>query len=254
MNKIFEQDDLPQEPENYLNELVGENRKFKDPEALAKGKWHADRALSVKERQFDELSADYLRLKADYDATAKLEELLKDRLQSPPDRDPTPNANQPSYNPEDLAKLVDQRLTSYERQKRGEENVKKSRELAREALGSNWQSTLKNKMDDLEISEEETYSLMERNPKVFASTFGLQTRQGNPFQSPPASSQRTVFAPSKSEGSEETWSYFQKLKKDNPQAWLLPETQTRMYKAAQRLGDQFMDGDFGPMDTSLVKG
>jgi hypothetical protein len=259
MNKIFEEDDLPQEPENYYNELVGENRKFKDQEALAKGKWYADRALSTKERQFDELSSDYLRLKADYDARAKLEELLKDRLQQPQERDETPqNANQPGYNPDDLKKLMKQELTSYEREKRYEENVKKSKEIARESLGTNWSSTLKSKMDDLDITEEETYSLMERNPKVFASTFGLQTKPGQPsFQSPPTSNQRSdVFKPSVNKAAAgRTWSYYQKLKEEKGlQEWLDPKIQAQMYKDSQELGDAFADGDFGAINPALVRG
>jgi hypothetical protein len=183
--------------------------------------------------------------------------LLKDRLQ-PQEREPlTHNANQPGYNPDDLKKLMRQELSSYERQQRSAENVKKSKELARETLGSNWQSTLKNKMDDLEIGEEETYSMMESNPKVFASTFGLQTKPGqSSFQAPPTSSQRSdTFKPTTNKATAgRTWSYYQELKKNNPQVWLDPKIQSQMYKDSQELGEAFADGDFGNINASLVRG
>ena len=252
MNKLFEEDDnLPNQidpDKDYYTELVGEGRKFKDEKALARAKAESDEFIKMKNKQFDQLSQDYLRLKADYDATAKLEEML-DKVRSSENREELPpNANKPGMDTSELKQFFKSELSSYEREKRSEENVKKARELARETLGSNWQSTLKNKMDDLELSEDETMAMMARSPKAFATAFGLQTKpQQQSFQAPPVSSGRPEFKPSGS-NKERTWSYYQDLKKTNPQAWLDPKIQTQMYQDAQRLGETFADGDFGPLE------
>ena len=253
MNKLFEDDNLPSVVDDAKAiEYVREKFKLApevhvDP-SLARGKYESDEFIKMKNRQFDQLSEDYLRLKADYDARAKLEELL-DKRQVSEERDPPPNANKPGIDPAELEKIFESRINAHERKKTQEENVKRAKELARETLGSNWQSTLKNKMDELELSEDETMSLMARSPKAFANTFGLQTKPNQPsFQAPPMSSVKTDNFKPNAKGQERTWSYYQDLKKSNPQAWLDPKIQTQMYQDAQRLGESFADGDFGPIE------
>ncbi len=146
MNKLFEEDDsLPGQidpDKDYYTELVGEGRKFKDEKALARSKAEADEFIKFKNKQFDQLSESYLKLKADYEARAKLEELI-DQIPTRDNRE-LPNANnQPGIDPKDLETLIESKFTSYEKKQRQEENVKKAKELAREKLGQRWSSALK---------------------------------------------------------------------------------------------------------------
>ena len=71
-------DQTPQIDPNkdYLAELVGEGKKFKTDKDLARGKYEADLYVKTLERQLDELRNDHLKLREDYTARAKLEELL----------------------------------------------------------------------------------------------------------------------------------------------------------------------------------
>jgi hypothetical protein len=254
MNKLFEEDDNLPGPVDEAKAIEYVREKFKiDPSvtidpSLAKSKYEADEYIKMIVRQKDELASDYLKLKADYDARAKLEELLNQR-QLPEEREHNPNANKPGIDPSELKQMLQSELSSYKKQERAEDNVKRAKELAREALGSNWQSTLKNRMDELELSEDATIAMMAQSPKVFAQAFGLQTKpQQQSFQAPVSSSQRSDNFKPKVQGQERTWSYYQELKKTNPQAWLDPKIQTQMYQDAQKLGDAFADGDFGPLE------
>src|SRR5678815_2601198 len=61
---------------DYLTELVGEGKKFKSPQELARGKYEADQYVRTLERQKDELRSDYLKLKDEQAARAKLEDLI----------------------------------------------------------------------------------------------------------------------------------------------------------------------------------
>jgi hypothetical protein len=41
-----------------------------------------------------------------------------------------------------------------------------------------------------------------------------------------------------------TWSFYKKLMKDDPTDYWKPTTQARMFSDAEKLGDDFKDGDF----------
>ncbi len=107
-------------------------------------------------------------------------------------------------------------------------------------------------MDELELSEDETYSLMARSPKAFANTFGLETKpMQQPFQAPPASTYKSDFKPTAS-GQERDWNYYMDLKEKDPKAWLNPKVQTQMYHDAQRLGSKFATGNFNDYEERII--
>ena len=219
-----------------------------DP-ALAKSKYEADLTIKMKNAQFDTLSADFQRLQADYNARASLEELLT-KAQSR-EEPPTPNANQTK--PVDLSeidKLVEQKLSSREKQRLADDNLKKSKELVREKYGSKSTEFLRNKMEELDLTEDEMNAWAARSPKAFIRTLGLDDpKPQQSFQSPPSSQYNSAqFKPTTEK---RTWSYYQDLKVKDPKAWLDPKIQTQMYHDAQRLGADFGDGDFNQYDERL---
>ena len=56
--------------ENFLDHLVGEGKKFTDPEAMAKGKYESDRHVSNLEKQLAEL-------KEDLDKATQMDEMME---------------------------------------------------------------------------------------------------------------------------------------------------------------------------------
>jgi curved DNA-binding protein CbpA len=246
-------DNDPIDPVAYVKE------KFKlaadavvDP-ALAKSKYEADEFIKMKNAQFDTLSADYQRLKADYDARASLEELLT-KAQNFREESPPPNANTSKPTQPDLSeieRLVESKLTAREKQRLADENLKKSKELVREKYGSKSTEFLRNKMEELDLTEEEMNAWAARSPKSFIRTLGLDDpAPQQSFQTPPAS--RYNSAQFKPTTEKRTWSYYQDLKAKDPKAWLDPKIQTQMYHDAQRLGAEFGDGDFNQYDERLT--
>jgi hypothetical protein len=246
-----EDDNLPDIDENkdYFQELVGDGKKFKTPQDLAKGKYEADEYIKMIVKQKDTLANDYLRLKADYDARAKLEEVLKtfqnananDNLDNTPEEK---NVNQPQFDPNKLEEMIESRLSAREKQRIADANLKTVKDELREKLGRNWSEKLRATLDDLDLSEGDMELLARRSPKAFLKTVGLVEQTKEPtFQAPPMSSVRNDnFKPKGSE--KRTWSYYQALKEKNPRAWLDPKVQTQMYHDAQELGSAFADGDF----------
>jgi hypothetical protein len=98
-------------------------------------------------------------------------------------------------------------------------------------------------MESLEITEEDLNEMARNRPKFLLKTLGLdQPAPKEPFQTPIRSTQK--FVPAGAE--KRTWSYYQKLKKENPKLYNDPKTNVQMQKDYIELGDEFEDGDFRP--------
>jgi hypothetical protein len=233
--------------ETYYDKLVGEGRKFKDQEALAKGKAEADEYISMINRQKDEfrvLNDQYhdqiIRLKSELADRASLEDMLnQERTREPPQT--TPAKTQPSI---DFDVEFEKRLSDYERKKIAESNLNKVKAQLREKLGSDYVSTLRNKMDELELTVEEMDSLAARSPKAFMRSMGLedQAPKGPAYQTPMSSTVNTTTLKPKSE--ERNWDWYMDLKAKDPQAWMSAKIQQQMYDDSQSLGARFATDDF----------
>jgi hypothetical protein len=248
-------DNQPLDPnKDYLQELVGEGKKFKSPQELARGKAESDEYIKILERRSDELRNDYLRLRDESTSRARLEELI-DQLQKQSTQPVTSN-NQPSVNEPPLGKpdpnnsreraeiesLVSSKILEHEATKKQQENFELVRNKLKERYGSNYQNLLKEQLNTLGLSEDFANDLARRHPNVLFKTLGLDAQPQENFQSPPRSNQRSDnFAPSTTK---RTWSYYQKMKKENPKVYFDPKTTVQMHNDAIALGKEFEDGDF----------
>lgn len=237
-------------PQDYYQELVGDGKKFKDNQDLAKGKWQSDHYIKTLEMQKDELRKDYLKLKEDYEARAKLEELI-DQLHKQPFQQPTisentmpANVDKPGLDPTQIESLVSNKIQEHEASKKQTENFNSVKIKLRERYGSNYQEVLKQQIDELGISEDYANNLARSNPVVFERTFGLdKPAQAQNFQTPPRSTR--ISDNFNQKGSQKrTWTYYQDLKQKDPKIYYDPKIAVQMEKDIQELGDSFMDGDF----------
>lgn len=231
---------------NYLEELVGEGKKFKDPESLARGKFEADRFIEHKNREFDQLREDYLKLRSDYNTSQKLGELLdklstqqSDTMNSPPVVD----TQKPIMDPEQFNSLVSKQIQEYEAQKRETENMNLVRSKLQERFGADYAQQLKSQATNLGLTDTQVDDLARKAPRAFFKTLGLDDAPAQSgFQAPPRSNVRSDnFSPTTQK---RTWSYWQNVKRTDPQLYLSPSTQTQILKDAVELGPAFKDGDF----------
>lgn len=247
---LLEDNDQTTDPVEYVRKKFNMAADVHIDPVIAKSKLESDNYIKMMEKQKDELAESYLKLKADYESRAKLEELI-DQI---PSRDSANNLNanntKAQQDPIDIDKLVDAKFSSYEKKKKADENLKIVKDQLREKLGNNYANTLRNKMDELDLSEAELDALAARSPKAFMKTIGLdETPNKNPFQSPMSSSYKSDNFKKTEEN--RNWDYYQKLKETNPRAWLDPKVQTQMYHDAQRLGPAFATEDFNKYSERL---
>ena len=233
---------------DYFSELVGEGRKFKDQNSLARSKMESDFYIKTMEKRMDELRTDYLKEREENTAKAKLEELidkLQSQQQSTSSYEPSVKEDKmPIFDPKQLDSLVSTKIQEHEVSRKQQENFNIVRNKLKEKFGNNYQTALKEQIDMLELTEEDVNALARKSPTAFMRTLGLdQPQQEQSFQAPPRSSMRgDTFKPTAS--AKRTWSYYQNLKRNDPKAYQDPKTTVQMHKDAQELGETFRDGDY----------
>lgn len=248
-NLLDDSEDLPAiDPEkNYLEELVGDGKKFKSSEELAKGKFASDLYIKDLEKGRDVLKTDYLELKAKYDSMASMSELVDQLKAHHQLASSTPNlkANEVKpVDPKQIESLVSSKILEYENTKKESDNFNSVKNKLIQRYGRNYQEVVKQQIDELGINEVELNELAKKQPKVAIRTLGLdQEPLKENFQTPPQSIKRSdSFAPSA--GTKRTWAYYEKMRKDQPTVYWTNKIQTQMHRDHAELGKTFEDGDW----------
>lgn len=226
------------ENKDYFAELVGEGKKFKDEKDLAKGKFLADQYIDFKNKEYDELRADYLKLKEESTATGRLQELL-DKLESKADLTSNEHPDvkedkQPILAPEQIESLVSTQVEKLEAKKKADANFAKVQAKLKEKFGSNYPSILKTQIQSLGLDSKDVDDLARKSPDAFFRTFGLD-QKAETFQAPPPSSHRSDNFLQKS-GEVRNKKFYDKLKKENPELYTNPKTQVQMHNDAIAMG------------------
>jgi hypothetical protein len=113
-----------QTKESFVDHLVGDGKKFKDIEALAKGKLEADRHIGEITKTLDELRAELA--KQDY-AKNLLEQMSKGSEtgaeQPPPVTTSSSNTENTTQSASDFEALVEKVITAKEKSKTASQNI-----------------------------------------------------------------------------------------------------------------------------------
>lgn len=245
MTNLFNTDTPAIDPSrNYLDELVGEGKKFKSVDDLARGKAEADAYIATIVRQLDET-------KQELNTRARLEEMLT-QLRPTPAAAPQPAAVDPlqsehreqtnGFTADDVDKLINERLTQREIARTKQQNFDFAKQELEKAFGTNYGEVLKNKASELGVAPEWVNNLATENPKALLKLVGAEQAAPRPqapsLFSPPASQVQAQF---QAGATERTQSYYKALKIKDPTTYYSNATTVQMHKDAQRLGERFFD-------------
>lgn len=234
--------DSPQQinPEDY----VGEGKKWKDLQTLIKSKNDSDSYVKIMEARLDDFREQITEMSKTNSTRASLEDLLKQADEqnlaskhTPPLKEDTT----PTLKLEDIKNLAKQTYAEEETARQQQSNFNLVRAKLTEQLGDNYAETVRERIADLGMSEQEFNSLARSNPKLLINALGLEQTKKEPFQAPLRNSGNLKGkAPIK-----RTWSYYQDLKKNSPSLYRDPKIAVQMHDDAMSLGNEFYDGDFG---------
>jgi hypothetical protein len=228
---------------DYYSLLVGENAKFKNEKELAKGKYIADNYIGTLESQMDQLRAELDKERNTNMAKAKLEDLLdqyQKRQQEPPAKEPIQDKS-PTIDPKQIESLIDNRMQERETSRKQQDNQDFVKKQLTEQYGTDYSRYIANAMSELDMSEDMLNQMARTNPKALLKMLGVGEQSRDPFRNTLRNTQ-VPFTPRPAE--QKTWSYWQKMKEENPKKYHSRETNVEMHRAALELGDAFEDGDF----------
>lgn len=242
-NEVNNQDSID-ENKDYFTELVGEDKKFKDAKALAKAKMYSDRHIATLEQEIAAKDAEYLQLREQAVAGAKLQALL-DRLEAQQEqqltsREQTLNSNEDtkpsSVDLNQIESLFDNKLKQHEQRRIEETNWSKVKTKLEEKYGDKFYPALQDQAANLGLTKKEVDDMARRNPSLFFKTFDLTDTKPENFRAPPKST--VTFTPKGEK--RRNYAYYQELNKKTPGIWLNdPKLRIQMEKDAQEQGEAF---------------
>lgn len=234
MNLLDGSDQTSSDRDEILNKW-----KDKSPEDLLKKAVEADLHIKNLEREAAERHQMYTNLYEESKTKASLTELLdqlKRERETPVASTP---ANEEVKKPMDLTEIdkrFDEKINSYERQKRETENFGKVLHKLKDRFGENYGATLKDRYSQLGLSNDRMNEIAKESPEAYFRMMGLND-QPETYQGVPRNAQRNdSFAPKVQK--RDYW-YYQELKKTNPKLYLDPKISAQMERDYAELGDAF---------------
>lgn len=214
---------------DYFAELVGDDKKFKDPKALAKGKAEADRYIELLKKQLADANAE-LNTRTSLDSFLTQ---MKDKPQGQAPVQPSPVPPASDIGALDESKLEErlmQILAKREAAKMSETNTERVTRVLSEQLGSNQSTFIKQKSAELQMPVAELEAFAIKSPAAFFRLVGISEERpnnGNPVV--PRSGVNSSSVPST--GGVKNKAYFEKLKQTDPKTYRDPKTTGEMMRA-----------------------
>lgn len=213
---------------DYVAELVGDGKKFKDVAGLARGKAEADAYIRQLTERLDEA-------RKELGSRTSLDDFLKEMKTL---RDPKPNGDHNVVIP-DSPKIPDDSsleekilsiLQSQQEKQIGESNIDRVQRVLADQLGDNAKQVINNKAKELGMSVVELQGLAQKSPSAFFRLVGV-SEEPRLSQTPslPRSGVNSLAVPSTS--GVKNKAYFDKLKQSNPKVYWDPKTTAEMIKA-----------------------
>lgn len=231
---------------SYVEQLVGEGKKFKDAEAMAKGKVESDTYIETLTKKLDDISAELeKRMTAE-----EIADQIRSKMQ-PPASTQTPNPgdgenadgtnqntnqNQQNFSTDDIERLLEQKIEEKSKVSKATANLDEANKVLREKIGVTANQYLSDKASEMGVSLEYLKEQAAVSPKAFFNMIGLnQPSASNTGFNPPSSSVSTI----PSGGTERNEAYYTKLYKESPNLRLDKDTSIQEHKDRMRLRDKF---------------
>lgn len=237
MADVFQTDpaEQPLEDKNYLEELVGEGKKFSDPEKLARAKVESDRFIAQLLKEQDEMRKALEKRNNEEEFLTKLEQITKPRQPEVPE--PTRNdplTERPQIPLDEIEKIIEQR----EAKKTAEQNLNTVVSRLEQAYGPDYRSRVQTQATALGVGTEFLTDIAAKNPQAFYKLMGLdeQKTQAPGFAPPPRSSVQS-FAPNT--GNKKNYNYWKAQRAEKGEGWYFQKsTQREIWDSVRTMGEQ----------------
>ncbi len=218
------------EDRNYLEELVGEGRKFKSPEDLAKGKFYADQAIDVLKQRLQEAQNELQNRKSLEDFMTEMKTL---KTPVEPEYRVSPDAPKPVE--VDIESQFEQLFAKREAKQRMESNRDKVTRVLNDHFGDQAKVAINRKAQELGMSLQDLQDLAFRSPSALFNLLGVSEVPRDRVAPTVPVSTTSTYGSQVNTGMRGR-KYYDNLKKTNPKLYDHPDTIGQMMKDAAAWG------------------
>lgn len=225
--------------DSFVAQLVGEGKKFRDVESLAKGKLEADRHIEEITKTLNELREEVSKQDYAKDLLAKLQDKGTESgtVNSAMDTN-TGNSATGNTSPDasEIETLVEQLITKKEQSRTLEQNIAVANDAVVKQYGEKAAEVVKTKASELGMSVERLKEIAAESPTAFLQLLGVgQSKEITRVTNPTSIRTETL----NSNTQDRTFQYYQNMRKENRNLYYSPKIQRMLMEDRLRLGDKF---------------
>lgn len=221
-----------------FEDLVGEGKKYKDTEAVAKAIAEKDRFIEQLKSEKAEVLKD-LQARPAVDRSQEILDRLEALAQKPAtestDTTPTERVEYKGLTEDDVFNLLARR----DAQSRATANMNTVKTALVEQYGDKYGQVLKSLQEKLGVDQKFLDNLAAQSPTAFSGLLTQIQPEAQPVFTPPVTSKPGAFQPTS--GGPKPRSAYLKMKAENPTLYNSNSVQNQMYKDAMALGEAFQD-------------
>lgn len=231
---IFAPDPFAIDPsKNYLEELVGEGKKFNSPEELARGKAESDAFIN-------QLQMEQEQLRNELKTRLNLEQFLNDLktvVPKPNNDDSQGHREQPEdksvMSDEELAARVRQQLMNMKGQETAATNIASFSQAVQSAYGPNAATKLRSQAAEVGMSVDDLKAMAARSPKAALKLIGVgEQKVVDTFNPPPRSQGMSLPAGNVKRGK----AYYDEIYRKSPNEFFTPKIQNERMAMIREMG------------------
>lgn len=146
----------------------------------------------------------------------------------------------PALSQEDLASIVDERLSAKDAATRAEENRMKAGKVMVEKFGEKAKEVMLKTGEGLGLGPETLQSIAEKSPTAFLKLFETAETASASTSSAGTINTEAIGVSDPNQG---TYAWYEKMRKENPKLYRSTKVQNQMFKDAERMGQEKFMGD-----------
>lgn len=217
MSDLFQTDpdEIPALDPNkvYKDELVGEGKKFKDEEALARAKVESDRYIAQLLREQEEMRQALNKRINEEEFLTKLETLSKGKSPDPQDPPVNDGTQTTAITPEAVEEIIARREAENQRKT----NLATAIAKLQETFGDDYKRHVQAQAKALGVGTDFLTDAAAKNPQAFYRLIGLdQQTKSDAFSPPPRSS---VQQSTSSNPNAKNYGHFKRLRSEKGDGW-----------------------------------
>lgn len=226
---------------DYLEDLVGEGKKYADVAALTRAVLHKDQHIKRLESENNGMRKDFSDWREQQNTVLSLKEVLDQLKEQNASGDKTPEGTGEEQTQrvdmKEIETLFSNKYQEFKSMERRQQNEQSVLSKLKERYGESYEQHLKTQMDEIGMSQDEALELAREKPQAFTKLF-MEERKTETFQAPPNNARRSdSFAPSGAQ--KRDMAYYEKIRAEKPDVYWSPKIQGQMHEDAERLGESF---------------